>query len=496
MSRKLGILVLVGFILTFFAGYYIESILPKENETNTDTFQYIIDAFENYYYYDIDEEDIHEAFIATMEATVNTLAERSDDPYTRLVATPLSTEPTDDEAFVGVGMSVVAERGQLRVSSVYPNGAAAGILYPNDVILGMVKNDTYQYFSDDDSSEDMFAALAGELGETKEFIILNPDGEESVVSITYQEIFTPTVYQKAVADPDIAYIKIARFSAPSEFTQGTAAIFQSILNELERTTLNGMDKTLILDLRDNPGGALTALHNRGSQGISPGITQQLLVRNLNQPLFTMVPKSGVVESFYGNLSEPKPYDIKVLVNENSASAAEVLAAALSLEGGYQLFGRPTYGKGVYQNTIVLQDIRGIRYSLVYTEGEWFYGDQRNVQTTPLSVIPLVTQGFKSLELPIYYGMMEADHVYEALSAYQMFFNFYYQLEGVNALRTDGYFDEATRQIVLQFNQEFALGDDSIHRLTARKVHDLFQLFDQDIDYDHEVNEIIDLIRAS
>ncbi|RJX25714.1 MAG: hypothetical protein C4537_04120 [Acholeplasma sp.] len=496
ISRKIGILVLIGFVLSFFAGYYIESILPTEPKTNTDTFQYIVDAFQNYYYYDIDDEDVHEAFIATMQATVDTLAERNDDPYTRLVATPLSADPTDDEKFIGVGMSLSAEEGQLRIVSVYPNGAAAGILYPNDVILGFVENGIHQYFSADDSAEKMFEKLSGELGEVKEFIISNPDKEEVIVPITYQEVLTPTVYQKSVNDPNIAYIRISRFAGPSETSQGTASIFQSILNELESTKLTGEQSTLILDLRDNPGGSLTALHNRGSQGISPGITQQLLVRNLNQPLFSMIPKSGVVENFYGNLNTPKPYDIKVLVNESSASAAEVLAAALSVEGGYTLYGMPTYGKGVYQNTIVLQDIRGVRYSLIYTEGEWFYGDGlQNVSTEPLEVTPLFDSGIKSLELPIYDGVMSVDHVYEELGAYQAFFNYYYQLEGVHALRTDGYFDEATRLIVAQFNIEFEIIGDALGLLSARKVHDLFQIYDQDITFDNEVNEIISLINT-
>ncbi len=497
ISRKIGILVFFGFILTFFAGYYIESILPTEPTTNTDTFQYIIDAFQNYYYYDIDDEDVHEAFIATMEATVNTLAERNDDPYTRLVATPLGAEPSDDEKFVGVGMGVTAEEGKLRIVSVYPNGAAAGLLYPNDVILGFVEEGVNQYFTVEDSQEDMFEKLAGELGETKQFIILNPDGEEQIVPITYQEILTPTVYQKTINEPNIAYIKITRFAGPSELSQGTAAIFQSILNDLENTKLTGEQATLILDLRDNPGGALTALHNRGSQGISPGITQQLLVRNLTQPLFTMVPKSGVVESFYGNLSAPKAYDIKILVNQFSASAAEVLAAALSLNGGYTLYGSPTYGKGVYQNTIVLQDIRGVRYSLIYTEGEWFYGDGlQNVHTDPLEVSSLDTDGIKSIDLPIYQGEMQADHVYEALGAFQAFFNYYYQLEGAEKLRTDGYFDEKTRLIVAQFNVEFEIVGDHLGLETARRVHDLFQIYDQDIIYDNEVNALIELIHTS
>ena len=157
--------------------------------------------------------------------------------------------------------------------------------------------------------------------------------------------------------------------------------------------MNGEGKTLIIDLRDNPG-ALTALHNQGVSSLIPGIAQQLLPRNIVAPLFTMIPRSGTVQVFEGALSQLKPYDIKVLVNEHSASAAEVLAAALQSRGGYELYGRPTYGKGVYQNQLRLSDINGIRYSLIYTEGQWYYGDSLNVSTTPLDVNLINNTGIK------------------------------------------------------------------------------------------------------
>ena len=497
VSKKLGILFLAGIILAFFAGFFTERILPSSPASNTgDMFEYIIDSFDNYYYYDIDTEEVHDAFIAAMEATINTIAEKNGDPYTRLLATPLASGAQDDEKFVGIGISFLFEENDLRVGYVYHQGAAHLKLYPYDLVIGLKEDDEMIYFKDLEDSDAVLEMIAGNVDETKEFIIKDPDGIESVVAITYQEILTPTAHSKDLGETDIAYLKIERFAGSSDVTPGTAQVFQNTLNALEQTILQGENKTLILDLRDNPGGALTALHNQGVASLLPGITQQLLVRNLESPLFTMIPKSGKIQTFYGALAERKPYDIKVLVNEHSASAAEVLAAALQTEGGYEIYGRPTYGKGVYQNQVRLQDIQGIRYYLVYTEGKWFYDGEKNIEDTPLLVNEIENTGIKSIEMPVYEGEMSFDHVYTSLVNYQAFFNVYYELTGEDKLRTDGYFDTKTRDIVFQFNTEHEIAGQLLGLLTARKIHEIYMDDLFDLTKDSELQTLISMIKNS
>ncbi|MFH0767898.1 MAG: S41 family peptidase, partial [Bacillota bacterium] len=377
-SKKLGILFLGSVILAFLAGYFSSQILPSfPVGSGSDVFEDITESFENFYYYDIDDAEIQDAFIASMEATINSYAEANNDPYTRLVATPLSATPSGDEMFIGIGISFVMEDFNLRVAYVYPGGAAEDILYPNDLIIGIVINNESFYFNTMDSKTEVMMYLSGSLDDTKTFIVLDPDSNEYTIDLTYIEIPTPTAYMLDLGETDIAYIKITQFSGYVEdVSVGTSKVFSDILNDLEESTLSidSNTKTLIIDLRDNPGGALTALHNADDSKMIPGITQQLLIKNIEVPLFQMIPKSGDIRNFYGNLSSPKPYDIAVLVNDHSASAAEVLAAVLNTYGGYPLYGTLTYGKGVYQNTLHLKDINDIRYSLVYTEGEWFYND--------------------------------------------------------------------------------------------------------------------------
>jgi carboxyl-terminal processing protease len=314
------------------------------------------------------------------------------------------------------------------------------------------------------------------------------------ISITYERIETPSAFTIDLEEDDIAYLRIARFNEfLSQDSLGTSKIFSDIILELEQTMLltNPESKTLIIDLRDNPGGALSALHNQGVDGVIPGIVQQLLVRQNDLSVFSMMPKNGREQSFYGGLTQPKPYQIKVLVNQNSASAAEVLAAALHINGGYEIYGEPTFGKGVYQNQIRLIDYKDIRYSLVYTEGEWFYNGGKNVSDNPIPVTIINQEGLVTTRLPIYHGLLKHNDVDLNLINYQKWFNVYFDL----SLRVDGYFDLGTLDAVIMFQEAFDLTvNGEINKETARQIHDVHVRAQLDRSQDIQLNRLINMIK--
>jgi carboxyl-terminal processing protease len=499
VGKKLGILFLISVLLSFFAGYFASRVLPEFSPRNTqDIFEFITDQLELNYLYDLEDSEKNIAFIRSMEAIVEAYANLNNDPYTRVVSSPLSVTPGSDETFVGIGVGFSFEGLNLRIGYVYVEGAAHGLIYPNDLITGIIKDDVTLLFDSLQSEDEVLALLSGTLGEMKSFLVMNPNGEIQMVNITYQAIETPSVYAVNLLEPNIAYIKITRFSsAPNASSMGTAGLFQDLLNTLESTVLltGGLEKTLILDLRDNPGGSLSALHNQNESSLVPGIAQQLIRKNLDQTIFTMIPKSGVVQNFYGNLAQQKPYNIAILVNEHSASASEVLAAALMAEG-YTLYGQETYGKGVYQNQVRITDIGDVRYSLLYTEGQWFYGNNLNVATTPLNVTPIAQTGIKSLNMPIYDGIISLDQVSQGLSLYQSFFNAYYELTGNQRLRTDGYFDQKTQSIIQMFQNEHEIAvTGKLDLSTARKVHILFMELSSDLSNDMQLAQLVELLRG-
>lgn len=498
-SRKLGIIFLAAVILSFLTGYHASRLLPfLPIAGGGDMFEYITESFQNYYYYEIDDDAINAAFIAHMEATIRAYAEANNDPYTRLVATPLSAVPGDDERFVGIGISFFMEGAYLRVLDVYRGSAADGKLYPNDLITGLVVDGVDLEFVTLPDQTSILETLRGEVDTVKILIVYDPDGIRHNVEVVYSEILTPTAFAVDLMEEDIAYLRITRFSEWIEdITPGTSKVFADRLLELETTMLldHPENKTLILDLRDNPGGALSALHNQGQSGLLPGIVQRLLVRDIENSVFSMIPRSGKTILFNGGLNQPKPYHIVVLVNEQTASAAEVLAAGLHFNGGYALYGTPTFGKDVYQNTIRLRDIRGIRYSLVYTEGRWFYNDGMSVEDTPLPVNLIEQVGLHTIDMPVYMGLTVHDEVRPGLGLYQQFFNTYYGLDGEDMLRTDHYFDDATLAIINQFQLEEGLPlTGHLDRDTAIRVHDIYMATVHDWQQDRQLMTLIDLIK--
>lgn len=499
-SKKLALIFLICVILAFVAGMQYEKLeAPKTPANSSDTmFEYITQTFKDYYYYDITDDDIDLAFIAQMEAVINTYGALNEDPYTRLSSQSIYLMPSDQEKFVGVGIRYVFEDNLLRVTDVYFEGAAYQKLYPNDLIVGIILNEQKIYFEDLANEVAVTSYLSGDIGEEKKLIVLDPDGTERNVAIIYQEILTPTAYSIDLDEASIGYIKINQFSSYQEgVTEGTSKVFNEALLDLESSILDGSEssQTLILDLRNNPGGALTALSNEGFSGLIPGIVQQLLMKT-NDPAFTMVDKYGNESLYHGGLSNEKPYNIVVLVNGRSASAAEVLAAALSENGGYLLYGEDTFGKGVYQNTRFLQQINEINYSLTYTEGEWFYKDHQNVSSNPLEVIPIENHGYLTIGTPIYLNELNQDDVSLDLIPFQEFLNIYYEEDLLEPLRTDGYFDLATKDLLMQFQTEFNLEvNGQLNIETARQIYDLYLSFINDYRFDIQLNRLIEIIKG-
>jgi carboxyl-terminal processing protease len=492
-NKKLGIIFLFTIILTFFAGYFssrVMSIFPSPR--SSELFEYITKKFDELYYYDLDDDMKHEAFIRSMEAIINSYAIDNQDPYTYLIEAPLTASTPNTEKFVGIGIGIRFEGLLVRILDVNKNGAGHGKLFPNDLIIGVKIDQSVIYFSEQQTRTEVSNLLSGQINDEKILIVKNPDGMIHEVSVIYQEVLTPSVVSWSLNETDIGYIKINKFNAPNSESVGTASLFLDYINQIENSILNTNpeNKTLIIDLRDNPGGSLFALnHNESSV---PGITQQLIQRNLDKPIFQMIGKSGSIQSFYGGLSTRKPYEIVVLVNENSASAAEVLAASLMMEG-YTIYGVPTYGKGVFQRTEVLLEMknRNMQYLMSYTAGSWYYDNLKNVSVNPLNVEEILQSGYLTLTLPIYDGTISFDQVNFSLIPYQAFLNVYLDLN----LRTDGYFDIETKHAIELYqtlNGLSVTGQIDIH--TGRSIHMIFMQEVSKIENDIQLQTLVNQIK--
>ncbi len=145
----------------------------------------------------------------------------------------------------------------------------------------------------------------------------------------------PSVAAELVA-PGVGYLRI------TEFTDATAGEVDSAMPRL-RAAARGTLRGLIIDLRNNPGGVLEAATAVADDFLEAGTIVSAEGR-LREARFRM-------EATPGDLAAGVP--IVVLVNGSSASAAEILAAALSQNGRATLVGRRTYGKGTVQTIMPL-----------------------------------------------------------------------------------------------------------------------------------------------
>ncbi len=173
-------------------------------------------------------------------------------------------------------------------------------------------------------------------------------------TIVRDDIDMESVFPEMLAD-DIGYIFI------SNFDNSTGREFEDALKELEAAGMRG----LILDLRDNPGGLLGEAVRVGQAIVPAG------------PITHVVDGSGETLKTHYSRQEKKDYPIVVLVNENSASASEIVAGALQDSHGALLVGNRTFGKATVQNLEDLSNSSGIRYTVakyLTPEGRNIHGE--------------------------------------------------------------------------------------------------------------------------
>lgn len=167
--------------------------------------------------------------------------------------------------------------------------------------------------------------VVGELGTAVDITVLRGDERINLVGIR-TAVNTSTVSGTVLKD-GIGYVKILSFS------KNTSEEFADVVNKLKNENV----KKLILDLRNNGGGQVIAAVDVARQIVPKGkiIDVEYRDKNLNH-------------TYNSDLREP-PFEIVTLVNEHTASSAEILASAIQDSGVGILMGENTYGKAVIQS---------------------------------------------------------------------------------------------------------------------------------------------------
>jgi carboxyl-terminal processing protease len=252
-----------------------------------------------------------------------------------------ANEPLEG-SFEGIGIEFLLLNDTILVTNVVDDGpsAKAGI-HTGDKIVGVNKELLAGRHL---KNEDVIKLLKGPRGTDVEIAIYRQDETRNLqFNITRGNIPIKSVEAFYMADPETGYIKLSRFAATSYDEYMSA--FKSLLN-------SGM-KNLIIDLRDNGGGYLHT-----AQQIADEFLED------NRKILTTKGEHSGSESFVatrkGSFESGK---LVVLVNENSASASEILSGALQDNDRALIVGRRTFGKGLVQKPFELSDGSTIRLTI-------------------------------------------------------------------------------------------------------------------------------------
>ncbi|MDD6615607.1 MAG: S41 family peptidase [Lachnospiraceae bacterium] len=253
-----------------------------------------------------------------------------DDAYARYYTSDelTSVRESNDGAYYGIGatLSQDVNTGEIRVSTVYEDSPAA--------LAGLQEEDQLLRLEDTSLTGMDLSDVITLIREYEGIFHLTVlrDDQEAELEMACGQVEKKTVKYEITGD-DIGYIRI------TEFDSVTVVQFQDAVDDLMGQGVQG----LIFDLRDNPGGLLTAVCD---------IVDYLLPEGL---IVYTEDRNGVGEEYKSDDEHYVNCPMAVLVNGNSASGSEIFAGALQDHEAAVIIGTTTYGKGVVQNTYELSD---------------------------------------------------------------------------------------------------------------------------------------------
>lgn len=325
---------LVLMAIVYFGGQFLAQMnvaLPFGMSTMAKIRQ-IEKTLDTYYVEDYDKELAEELMYTGLAAGVG-------DPYTYYLPAESLAEQVEKNSghFVGIGVEIYAgDDGYIVVSSVTPGGPAeaAGILAEDKITEVDGESITGK------TAADVSALVKGEEGTDVTLTIFREStGEVLEKTVTRQDIQVQTVSWRMM-DDNIGYISI------TNFRENTHNQFKEALDTLEA---EGMEK-LVLDLRNNTGGLVKSAHEIGEELLPEGIM-----------VYTMDKEGNREDTLCDDVYNDMP--MVVLVNGNSASAAEILAGAIQDTGRGELIGTTTFGKGLVQRLFTLPDGSGLNVTI-------------------------------------------------------------------------------------------------------------------------------------
>jgi carboxyl-terminal processing protease len=439
-NSRLIVWIFVTAIVT--AGITYNVVQPKEGSmgNNEDPFQKLRSTYniiQEGYYKEVDTEKL-------VEGAIKGMVESLEDPYTVYMDVEEAKGFSENisSSFEGIGAEIQESNGSIMIVSPIKGSPAEEVgLKPKDVIQKV----------DDKSVEGLTVneavmIIRGEKGTKVNLVVKRAGVGELNFTITRDTIPLETVYSEVIED-HIGKIQITKFS------ESTGEELAEALTDLQNKKVKG----LILDLRQNPGGLM-------DQALA--MSELFLPKGKN--ILQVENKDGSKEVYKSEKETTIDLPITVIVDGGTASAGEIMAAALHQSAGIPLVGEKTFGKGTIQTANSFKDASSVKYTTakwLTPDGTWIH--EKGIEPQIKAELPAYANlPFINPENVLQEGVSTP----EVNAAQQML-----KALGYEGISEEGNYDASTIKTVKEFQKKHNLTvDGKITGDTTMKIMELIQ----------------------
>lgn len=278
---------------------------------------------DNYFFYD----DIDEVTLS--DSTVSGYIVGITDPYSRYYTKEEYKKMRDQNNgnYSGLGITAANGDGVLVVKQVLNGSPAKSVGIRQGDIITSINGESVETIGVADAVNKLY----GEIGDKYKLKLLR-ENQELTVSLEISEYELISVTQEIYADA-VGIVKI------TDFNDKTVEQFDAAMMVLKDSGIG----SFVFDLRDNPGGTTESVCTILDKLVGAG------------DIMTVEYKDGTDKVLFSSDSGEIKGNMAVVVNENTASAAELFTKVMQDYGKAKIIGEKTYGKGVMQNVITLSD---------------------------------------------------------------------------------------------------------------------------------------------
>ncbi len=321
-----------------FMGSFLNISVPKQNlaSNHKNKLNKLIGLIDNEYIDNVNTDSI-------VDLTITNILDKLDPHSVYIPKNEISqVEQSMKGSFVGIGVNFYMHKDTVTVIKTVANGPSqkAGIQAGDRILYA--NND--KLFDRKLPNDSLYAKFKGKIGTFVNLTIYRKsENKKLVFKVKRNVVDLKSVDVALKLNESVGYIKINRFS------ETTYDEFIKNLLSLKKSPLN----SLIIDLRDNGGGYMEEAIKIADDFLKD---KQLIV-------FTKSKNGAIEKTFATNNGNFEKGKIFILVNENSASASEILAGAIQDNDRGAIVGRRTFGKGLVQKEVNFDDGSAVRLTI-------------------------------------------------------------------------------------------------------------------------------------